>query len=206
MLELKIYENWKDLCKSMGWNGNAGGNTKKKYLKELDSLCKYHKEGYKIIIDEIYQEPKEIIDNRRNNGSEPIDYAQFKVSKEDWYKNGIYKIQLENKVYIGSTKNFRKRYIGHLKHDEEDFPHVWELLKEENHVFEVLEVVEDVKELNIREQYYIDLYLTNRYEIVNKYRAFGKKQDIRERRVIKVNAEDYEKVIELCRNNGIEIL
>ena len=45
MLELKIYENWKDLCKSMGWNGNAGGNTKKKYLKELDSLCKYHKEG-----------------------------------------------------------------------------------------------------------------------------------------------------------------
>ena len=29
----------------MGWNGNAGGNTKKKYLKELDSLCKYHKEG-----------------------------------------------------------------------------------------------------------------------------------------------------------------
>lgn len=109
-------------------------------------------------------------------------------------------------MYIGSTKNFRKRYIGHLKHDEEDFPHVWELLKEENHVFEVLEVVEDVKELNIREQYYIDLYLTNRYEIVNKYRAFGKKQDIRERRVIKVNAEDYEKVIELCRNNGIEIL
>lgn len=47
MLELKIYENWKDLCKSMGWNGNAGGNTKKKYLKELDSLCKYHKEGIK---------------------------------------------------------------------------------------------------------------------------------------------------------------
>ena len=84
------------------------------------------------------------------------------------------------------------------------------VLKEEpkkGNTFEVLEIVEDIEELSIREQYYIDLYLTNGYEVVNKYRAFGKKQDIRERtKKIKVNERDYEKVIELCRNNGIEIL
>lgn len=194
------------------------GNSKEKQLKEIEAICRLKteeimtgkKKSYIYIIEEIYQEPKEITDNRKNNKGRPakcLDYTRFKVSKEDWYKSGIYKIQLENKVYIGSTKNFRNRYIKHLKHDEEELPYVWELLKEESHVFEVLEVVKDVKELNTREQYYIDLYLTNGYEVVNKYRAFGKKQDIRERtKKIKVNERDYEKVIELCRNNGIEIL
>ena len=63
MLEQKTYKNYKQLCKAMNWS-TTGGNTKTKYLKELDSLCKWHKEGNKIVIDEIYEEPKEIIDNR----------------------------------------------------------------------------------------------------------------------------------------------
>ena len=34
----------KELCKAMNWS-TTGGNTKIKHLKELDSLCKWHKEG-----------------------------------------------------------------------------------------------------------------------------------------------------------------
>lgn len=70
MLEQGVYKNYKELCKAMNWS-TTGGNTKTKYLKELDSLCKWHKEGNKIVIDEIYSKPKEIIDNRGNNGSNP---------------------------------------------------------------------------------------------------------------------------------------
>ena len=67
MLETKEYKNWKEVCKVLNWNGSAGGNTKKKYLKELNSLCRWYKEGNKIIIEEIYSEPKEIIDNRKSS-------------------------------------------------------------------------------------------------------------------------------------------
>ena len=84
--------------------------------------------------------------------------------------------------------------MGHLKHDEEEFPHVWELLKE------------DEEKLKTKEQYYINLYLSSEYEVINKYRAHGKKQDIRERRIIKVNSEDCEKAIEVLKNNGFEVL
>ena len=70
MLELKTYKNYKQLCEDMGWS-TVRGDTKVKHLKELDSLCKWRKEGNKIIIDEIYSEQKKIADNRGNNGSNP---------------------------------------------------------------------------------------------------------------------------------------
>ena len=70
MLEQKTYKNYKELCKAMNWS-TTGGNTKTKYLKELTSICKWHKEGNKIVIDEIYEEQKKIVDNRGNNGSNP---------------------------------------------------------------------------------------------------------------------------------------
>lgn len=63
MLEVKTYKNWKELCNAMDWS-NKGGNTKKKYLKQLESLCKYHKNGNSYIIEEIYDKPKPIEDNR----------------------------------------------------------------------------------------------------------------------------------------------
>ena len=63
MLEIKTYRNWKELCESIGWKVTRG-NSKNKYLKILNSMCKYHKEGQKFIIEEIYDEPKEIEDGR----------------------------------------------------------------------------------------------------------------------------------------------
>lgn len=67
MLEIKTYKNYKELCQAMKWKP-TGGDTKVKNLKILESICKYHKEGYKFIIEEIYDEPKPIEDNRGNIG------------------------------------------------------------------------------------------------------------------------------------------
>ena len=69
MLELKTYKNWKEICKAMNWC-TTGGTYKQARMKELDSICMYHKEGYKIVIDEIFAEPKEIEDGRKNNKGE----------------------------------------------------------------------------------------------------------------------------------------
>ena len=65
-LELKTYKNYKELCSVMGWN-ITGGSYKKSRLKSLSSLCIYHKEGNKFIIDEIFDIPREKEDGRINN-------------------------------------------------------------------------------------------------------------------------------------------
>lgn len=67
MLEKKSYKNWKEICEAMEWKAICG-NYKKARLKDLESICKYHKEGQKIVIDEIYENPIEKNDNRKNNG------------------------------------------------------------------------------------------------------------------------------------------
>lgn len=66
MLEIKTYKNWKELCLVMNWK-TTGGSYKKVRLKQLESLCKYHKEGNKIIVDEIFLQPKTITDNRQES-------------------------------------------------------------------------------------------------------------------------------------------
>lgn len=74
MLELKTYKNWKEICNTMGWD-TTGGNTKKSYLKKLESICSYDKLGNKFVIREIYDTPKEIEDGRGSNSkySEPFE-------------------------------------------------------------------------------------------------------------------------------------
>ena len=67
MLERKIYKNWKELCEEVGWD-TTGGNYRKARVKDLDDVCKYHKEGNKIVIDEIFGKLSEETDKRTNNG------------------------------------------------------------------------------------------------------------------------------------------
>ena len=93
MLERKIYKNWKELCEEVGWNSNNRGNYKQARLKELDTICSYHKDGNKIVIDEIFGELSAETDKRANNGGNST-----KSTKEDdgrKNKNSIYK-ELDN--------------------------------------------------------------------------------------------------------------
>ena len=69
MLELGIYKNFKELCDVIGWNASLGGNYKKARLKELDTICNWHKEGNKIVITEVYGELSMEEDKRKYNGS-----------------------------------------------------------------------------------------------------------------------------------------
>lgn len=52
-------KNYKELCSIIEEKVRTG-NSKKAHLKELESLCDYHKKGNSFIIDEIYQTPKEV--------------------------------------------------------------------------------------------------------------------------------------------------
>lgn len=50
----RIFKNYKELCRFMGWKVYSGGKAKRLQLEQLERLCKYHKEGNKIVIDEVY--------------------------------------------------------------------------------------------------------------------------------------------------------
>ena len=58
-----IIKNYKELCVLLGIKV-TGGDSKKSQLKDLERYCKYHKEGNKFIIDEIYSEVKMKVDMR----------------------------------------------------------------------------------------------------------------------------------------------
>lgn len=78
--------------------------------------------------------------------------------------SGIYKItnRTTKKIYIGSATNFCRRWSAHYsllrrnKHENEYLQNAWNKYGENDFVFEILEYVEDKKELLSREQYWLD--------------------------------------------------
>ena len=90
---MKIYKNWRELCEELNWNSKNGGNYKKAKLKELDTLCNYHKDGNKFVIDEVFEVAKEKVDERINNGGHSTKSTKENDGRKN--KNAIYK-ELDN--------------------------------------------------------------------------------------------------------------
>ena len=88
--------------------------------------------------------------------------------------SGIYKFTntLNQKIYIGSAKNLRKRFVQHISalrnnsHHSKHFQSAWNKYGEENFVYEVIEFTE-IDSLLEREQYYLDTLLFAQ-EYINK--------------------------------------
>lgn len=70
----QVIKNYKELCSLLKIKP-TGGDSKKSQLKELERFIKYHKEGNKFVVDEIYEEVKEKEDLRCLNGSK-IEYIK----------------------------------------------------------------------------------------------------------------------------------
>lgn len=98
---------------------------------------------------------------------------------------GVYKITCTptNKVYIGgTTQSIKGRFAKHTselnknKHVNPYFQNAWNKYREENFVFEIIEICLDTSKIyvNKREQYYLDLYQS--YNSGNGYNV-NKKAD-----------------------------
>lgn len=85
----RVFKNYKELCSFMGWK-TIGGDYKKSRLKELETLCKYHNEGYKFIIDEVHQQQLSKKDKRREKAIyiNPIKCILFYALKD--FKGELY--------------------------------------------------------------------------------------------------------------------
>lgn len=86
--------------------------------------------------------------------------------------SGIYKIlnKINNKVYIGSAKNLRRRCYEHLsqlrrgKHFSPHLQRSWNEYKEDNFSFEILEICA-FENLIERENFYIKLFNSNSHKL-----------------------------------------
>lgn len=54
-----VFKNHEDMCNKLGWDYFDSGNSKKANLKTLEQIAEYHKEGQKIIVDIILEQPRE---------------------------------------------------------------------------------------------------------------------------------------------------
>ena len=213
----KIYKNWKELYEAMDWN-NIGGDTKKKYLKILNSICEFHKDGQKIIIDNIYNNPLPIVDNRGKHkrciGNARKEYKEYKIEKRYDNSIGIYKITLDRNIYIGSTvKGFRGRFLQHRKKGNRL---ITKNMLEQGAIFEMIQICDGMEENEIRyiEQQWIEEYRNNPdWEVINiddhvkiKGEQHGKSQNIPDNKMIRVKREDYDRALEILEREGIEIL
>ena len=201
MLEITTYKNYKELCKAMGWK-ITNGSGKKRHLKLLNSLCKYHKEGNKFVIDEVFENPIPIKDGRVGNFK---NYPQFKVNKDKWYNKGVYMIKLDNQVYIGSTVNFRERFIGHRNH-KGAMKHTQELLKQGGEFFILHDMndIEDIELIRQVEEEYILFYTHETdYDVINRRMStFAFEEPKIKYKSIRVEEEHYEEILELLKERG----
>ena len=167
MLEVGEYKNYKAICEVMEWEP-VGGNAKKKQLKELERCCKYHKEGNKFVIDEIYEQPSK---NIKRKVRECNNYPQFKVGKDKWHNKGVYMIKLDNQIYIGSTTvGFRRRFSEHLR-GLQYMKHTQELLNNDGEFFILHDMtdIEDEELLRMVEEEYILFYTHETdYDVINR--------------------------------------
>ena len=193
MLEVGEYKNYKAICEAMGWEP-VGGDTKVKHLKELESVCKYTKDGYKFIIEEIYETPLPIVDKRK----EYLKFESFKVDENKCNNKGIYMIRLNNEVYIGSTTyGFRKRFMQHKNNWKQNMPYTEDLIKRGG-VFSILHDMSDIEDIElirqVEEEYILFYTHETDYDVVNRRMGASKNPKIKYK-TIKIEEEYYEQMI-----------
>lgn len=187
-------------------------SVRKTILKELSNYCEYEvikPRGIKIL--KVFPMSLSGIGNK---GGKKY-YPNFKVEECDEKSKGIYKIVLNNEIYIGSTiDNFRGRYQDHIGKNN-ILPTKGML--EQGATFEIIQICNGMSENEIRhiEQQWIEEFRSNpEWVVINsldhvqikgeKHR--NKSKNKQKYRRIKIKEEDYEKVLKLLKNNEIEII
>jgi len=203
-----VIPNYRKLCELLDLKIHTGGS-KQIQFREMEKYFKYHKEGNKFIIDEIYSELKNYTKRENRGGSHNRkEFPNFLISKEDENKIGIYKIVINNNIYIGSTiKSFRIRFLKHNNEKHNTIPFTSNMLKE-GAIFDLLEICEDMTEPQIREleNKYIKEYKENNdWNLVNSRDTWSyiiSKQKYKTIK-IRVKEEDYQEALISMRENKL---
>lgn len=205
------FKNYKHLCEFLGEKIKSGKG-KQLQWKEWKRYFSFEKDGNKIIITEIFDEPKKKIDHRGGNNCKPYKHFNIGIYKPDRTMDklkGVYIIQLDNKVYIGSTTNgFRLRYRQHCM-CLGSMEHTYNLLKE-GATFDILWIADEndtERTIRTKEAEYIKQYAKDGYDMCNSHFpvVLSEKKPKPKYKRLRINEEDYEKAFALLMENGIRI-
>ena len=202
-----VIKNYKELCRYLEWNTTTG-NAKKSQFKDLERYCKYHKEGQKIVVDEVFETP---LPSNSQSGRPTSIISEFCIDEDKFNNGGVYIIQLGNEIYIGSTVNFRQRFNAHRSKSNTKLPQTKDLIERggQMSILHDMTDIEDEELLRMVEYEYIKYFRdSGKFTVLNdkdpisfdKY--YRKKQKyIR----FKIEENDYDKVVEILKREGVKI-
>lgn len=111
-----ILKNYKELCSVLGVEPKkTGSNSYKSQLKEFERYFRFHKQGHKIIIDNLFKEANSKVDKRSNGNNNDLSKNLRYMILHLCYKN-----KLKNKVEIGYSKTFLYSYCGMINDNYKD--------------------------------------------------------------------------------------
>jgi hypothetical protein len=196
-----IIKNYKELCAILEIK-IASRKQKILQLKELERYVSYHKNGNKFIIDEIYNIPKEKINNTNHYMAQ---YSNLLINEKEYNKIGVYCVIQDNKIYIGSTiVGFRQRFQEHNKRNDDVLP-TYDMLHN-NGYFKILWIANNETEPEIRakENEYINKYKNDdNWIVMNNNNAWSYTEPKPRYKRIKILKSNYEKAIQLLKDNNL---
>lgn len=110
----QVIKNYKELCKILDIPVKAG-DSKKAQLKELARYCKFTREGFKYIIEEIYNKPLTKVDGRGKAAGSRNNYKGIYAELAD--KLILDYLNSFNKSVINTTNNVIAEKIGLINHN-----------------------------------------------------------------------------------------
>ena len=212
MLEVGEYKNYKELCGAMGWNTTTG-NAKKSQFKDLERYCKYHKEGQKIVIDEVFETP---LPSNSQSGRPTSIISEFCIDEDKFNNGGVYIIQLDDEIYIGSTVNFRQRFNTHKSKSNTKLPQTKDLIERggQMSILHDMTGIEDEELLRMVEYEYIKYFRdSGKFIMLNgkdpisfdKYYKLNKREKKQKYIRFRIEENDYDKVVEILKREGVKI-
>lgn len=105
----QIFKNYKELCGALEIPTKVG-KAKQLQMKDFERYFKYHKEGHKIVIDELLTEVKTKVDNRKNNkGGNNVKYVD---DMEYLILSLLDKFEIGKDEKVGFSKNLLFSHCG----------------------------------------------------------------------------------------------
>ena len=197
---------YKTLCEMFDEEVKVGGRNKNLQIKRWQKEYEIIKNGmYYKIIRELSDEEKQkknfiCYKNENHHIRDKEKYEQFDVAEINRHSSGIYKIELDNNIYIGQTNDFYNRFRHHYY---SSFP-THDLLKN-GAVFSIVELENDREKRLQKESAYIKQYVNDdKYVCVNK--DFNNEIQTYKKKYLKLKFDyvDKDKIIEILNKEGIK--
>ena len=189
-------------------------NTLKTIIRKKQLKERLNEKGY-ILLEEFKEGRKtlyklEKCDSVKRINPNYLIIKNFNVDYSERNNKGIYYIIKDNDIYIGSTVDFRKRFIQHWNGESKEMKHTYNLLHSGG-TFNILydmTNIEDVELIRMVENEYIQYFREyTDFNVINHMNeATWKGKNYKQKyKNIKIKIEDYDNVLKLLEENGIEI-